>query len=562
MCITRVLTKCVLGVSVIGLLVGTVGWAQYPMGQYDETRDRDEQQTSQERMQNQQDQQSQRGQQALKVKRTSELIGKEVKDSQGETLGKINDLVLTPNYERVSYIALSSGGLWGIGGDLYAVPWSALRFGTGDECVLNISKQQIENTEGFNQDKWPSQPSWQWSSIQGQTGSLGQQQTGTAQQGLQETQRQGTQSATQDRTSQRQQDTATRGQDTRMSRQGQSERTATSAEDVARRRVTKLTGMDVRNNEDEKIGTIKEFVVAVDGAGRGMQGLRQETQGSTRSEIPQGSEQGTQRRAQQGTQQETWAQTQQQQDRSQSQGYARYGTSDSMHGGHVVYTVVALGGFWGFGEEYALVPSNAVNLRAQRDYARLDTTKETLEAIAFDPDEWPNLSSRSYAQQVYSRFDEQPYWIVLGYTAPSQEQQAASDKAWAADSDYNKKFDAQNTKTIEGTVENVGTFEPETGVSEGLRLRVRTDDGKIVTVYAGPQWYAQQKGFSLSSGDKIKVTGSEATIQDRSVILSSKIESGDKTLELRGDDGKPKWKKEGSQSMHQQQQHEGTDRQR
>ncbi len=567
MCNTRMWTRWALGVSVIGLLIGTVGWAQYPMGQYDqydETKNQDEHKTSQEQMQRQQDQQ---GQQTLMVKRTSKLIGQEAKGADGEALGTIHDLVLTSDFERVSYIALSSGGVWGIGDTLHAIPWSALKHTADDSCVLNLTKSQLEGKEGFNQDRWPSEPDSQWASLSGTE----MHEDGSPRQ-----------------------DDAPRDQETLTDHQA-----AVASQNVQRRRVTKLTGMDVQNYEGEDIGNIEEFVVAVEGTSPAMQqgrrGQRERSGGQQlvaqvqqklQQQLPQAdisvsiSEdtatlRGSVQQDDQKQQAEQIAKSIQGIENIENQINVRggqqmaqqqeYGRSDaaagSMQGGHLVYTVISLGGFWGFGEEYALVPSNAVNLQSQRNYARLDADQETLEAIAFNPGEWPNLSSRSYAQQVYSRFDEQPYWVVLGYTSPD-DYETMSQEAWDAESEYSKKFDAQDVKTIEGTIESVGTFQPAAGVREGLRLRVKTDEDKIVTVYAGPQWYAQQEDFWLRAGDEVKVTGCPTTIRDRSVIMASKLQSGDKTLELRGEDGAPKWKREGAESMQQQDQDQDRNRSR
>ncbi len=606
MCNARMWTRWALGVSLIGMVIGSAGWAQYPMGQYEyETDDQEEQQTSQERMQSQQ---SQQGQQTLMVKRTSKLIGQEAKGTDGETLGTIHDLVLTPDFERVSYIALSSGGVWGIGDTLHAIPWSALKYTADDSCVLNLTKAQLEGKEGFNQDRWPSEPDSQWSSLSGsqtqsRTWQRQQDTTEHQQQSQTERQRQQMENDMQERTSQRRQSIARRDEETGTSRQ-----IATAHRNIQRRRVTKLTGMDVQNYEGENIGNVEGFVVAIEGSSgampqsqrEGTQSARQQTSASDQrltrqieqklqQQLPQANisvsihqetatlhgsvpQESHKQQAEQIAKSVQGIQNienqinvsgrQQMAQRQQQQEYGwSHATAGSMQGGHLVYTVISLGGFWGFGEEYALVPSNAMNLQSQRDYARLDADKETLEAIAFNPGEWPNLSSRSYAQQVYTRFDEQPYWVVLGYTGPD-DYETMSQEAWDAEGEYSKKFDAQNVKTIEGTIESVGTFQPATGVREGLRLRVRTNEDKIVTVYAGPQWYAQQKDFWLRAGDEIEVTGCPTTIRERSVIMASKLQSGDKTLELRGEDGMPKWKKEGSGSMQHQNQNQNQERNR
>lgn len=527
MCIKREWTRCVVGVITIGLLFGAVATAQYPMGQYDPDATRQTDRTSQQDREKEGD---------LQVARTSQLIGQRVNDTQGERLGIIHDLVLTPDHERVSYLVLSSGGFWGIGANLHAIPWSALQKVEGDTYVLNISKQRLDNAEGFDRNRWPSQADARWSVLTQDT--------------IRSAQQQGT--------------TSTRQQD-RTDWLQQDQQMVAGDRNVQARRVSRLTGMDVQNYAGEDIGNIEEFVVSLSGTPRQMQGIQQESdrpqQSATRpgtGQTGQQSQQQADRQQQSATRPGTGQAGQQQMTQRDQQDYDRdmaYGR-DHMQGGHVVYTVISMGGFLGFGQEYALVPANAVRFQPQRNYARLDTDKETLEAIAFKPREWPDLTSRSYAQEVHNHFDEQPYWAVLGFVDPSgEQQQIASRNAWAPDSEYNQKFDADNIKTIEGTVQSIGSFEPVAGVREGLRLRVQMDDGEMVTVYAGPQWYAQQKNFSIRSGDRIQVTGSEAEIRQRSVIMATKIESADGTLELRSEQGEPKW---GDRQMRQQRQRTGS----
>ena len=83
------------------------------------------------------------------------------------------------------------------------------------------------------------------------------------------------------------------------------------------------------------------------------------------------------------------------------------------------------------------------------------------------------------------------------------------------------------------------------------RLRIDEREWELET----EQWYAQQENFSIRSGDTIKVTGSEAEIRQRSVIMATKLEVDDRTLELRSEQGEPKW---GERQMQQQRQRTGS----
>lgn len=211
--------------------------------------------------------------------------------------------------------------------------------------------------------------------------------------------------------------------------------------------------------------------------------------------------------------------------------------------GQVAYAVISFGGVWGIGEKFAAVPSTAIDIQSRRHMARLDADRNTLEKIAFASDEFPDLSNREYAQQLHETFHAEPYWTVLGYVGAEQDQ-AASQRAWGTESQFAKHFDAKNVKTIQGTVESIGSFLPEDaapGSSGGMRIRLTTDDGKLITVYAGPQWYAQQNDFYVKPGDKINVTGSQTKIGWRPVLVASQIKAGDRTLRLRNETGQPLW---------------------
>lgn len=86
----------------------------------------------------------------------SSLEGDQVKNRQGEELGKIKDIMIDTETHDVAYYVLSFGGVMGLGDDLFAVPPEAMRVDTADKCfVLNVDKKLLENAEGFDKDHWP-----------------------------------------------------------------------------------------------------------------------------------------------------------------------------------------------------------------------------------------------------------------------------------------------------------------------------------------------------------------------------------------------------------------------
>jgi sporulation protein YlmC with PRC-barrel domain len=95
--------------------------------------------------------------------KTSDFIGKGVKNPDGEDLGKVDDIVIDPDNWRITYGVLSFGGFLGIGDDLFALPWSSLELkGNAEVFTLNIDKERLQKAEGFDKDNWPNMADERW----------------------------------------------------------------------------------------------------------------------------------------------------------------------------------------------------------------------------------------------------------------------------------------------------------------------------------------------------------------------------------------------------------------
>ncbi len=94
--------------------------------------------------------------------RASQLIGMNIQDEQGKSLGEINDFVLDANSGKIRYAAVTYGGFLGVGDKMFAVPWAAFHCRQNPDdrddyvLVLNVTQQQLEGAQGFDQDHWPN----------------------------------------------------------------------------------------------------------------------------------------------------------------------------------------------------------------------------------------------------------------------------------------------------------------------------------------------------------------------------------------------------------------------
>lgn len=87
----------------------------------------------------------------------SKLTGDDVKNSQGESLGDLKDIMIDTSSGKIAYGVLAFGGTLGMGKKLFAVPWDALSVdGENKQLILDVTKDRLKNAPGFDQDHWPN----------------------------------------------------------------------------------------------------------------------------------------------------------------------------------------------------------------------------------------------------------------------------------------------------------------------------------------------------------------------------------------------------------------------
>lgn len=92
------------------------------------------------------------------------LIGNDVYNYEDEDVGDIKEIMLDVASGNIAYAVLSFGSVLGMGGKLFAVPWSALKLDTEKKrFLLNINKERLQNAPGFDKDSWPNLADQTWS---------------------------------------------------------------------------------------------------------------------------------------------------------------------------------------------------------------------------------------------------------------------------------------------------------------------------------------------------------------------------------------------------------------
>jgi sporulation protein YlmC with PRC-barrel domain len=87
----------------------------------------------------------------------STLIGASVKNPQGESLGKIDELVIDPQQAQVKIVVVSIGGVLGIGSKYVAVPWSEVKSSDdGKTVIIAKAKEELENAPEWKKPEPPA----------------------------------------------------------------------------------------------------------------------------------------------------------------------------------------------------------------------------------------------------------------------------------------------------------------------------------------------------------------------------------------------------------------------
>ena len=80
--------------------------------------------------------------------RTSKVVGSTVINEANETVGTIDDLIVTPN-EKVPFAVLSVGGFLGMGTKYVVVPYSSLEVKDKRMVLRNATKESLKGLPEF-----------------------------------------------------------------------------------------------------------------------------------------------------------------------------------------------------------------------------------------------------------------------------------------------------------------------------------------------------------------------------------------------------------------------------
>jgi sporulation protein YlmC with PRC-barrel domain len=92
----------------------------------------------------------------LRILTATSIIGDNVVNHGGESLGKISEIMLNVSEGRIEYVIIAFGGFLGFRQKFFAVPFNALTVDAGRQVfIFDKSRESFETSPGFNRAHWP-----------------------------------------------------------------------------------------------------------------------------------------------------------------------------------------------------------------------------------------------------------------------------------------------------------------------------------------------------------------------------------------------------------------------
>lgn len=101
-------------------------------------------------------------------------------------------------------------------------------------------------------------------------------------------------------------------------------------------------------------------------------------------------------------------------------------------------------------------------------------------------------------------------------------------------------YDPSRVETIQGTVLEIQGGNRGNRMPHGMYLQIKTNT-ETLGLHVGPAWYLDQQNFQIQPNDVVEVTGTRVNWGGQQSLIVGEIKKGNQTLQLRDENGYPRW---------------------
>lgn len=134
-------------------------------------------------------------------------------------------------------------------------------------------------------------------------------------------------------------------------------------------------------------------------------------------------------------------------------------------------------------------------------------------------------------------------WVLMAAWAGSAAAGPEKMGGWELDGAYNQLYKSSERDRLKGVIEEVTEVIPLPGMSPGVAIILRDEDGDKVRVHLGPRWFVDPQGIGVRKGDEVKIRGAWAEVGGEDVFIASKVKRSEfeEFKVRRTRDGYPFW---------------------
>jgi sporulation protein YlmC with PRC-barrel domain len=86
--------------------------------------------------------------------RAKKVIGTNIKDTSGKTIGKVEDIVLDKLSNNIMFAIVGFGGFLGMGEKYHPLPWSVLDYDeNAGGYVVSLTKEQLQAAPAYSMEE-------------------------------------------------------------------------------------------------------------------------------------------------------------------------------------------------------------------------------------------------------------------------------------------------------------------------------------------------------------------------------------------------------------------------
>ncbi len=191
--------------------------------------------------------------------------------------------------------------------------------------------------------------------------------------------------------------------------------------------------------------------------------------------------------------------------------------------GRIEYLIIKTGTTLGMGGRAVAIPYASFGWeRGEKDRFILSMTSEQLKL-------YPEYTTEHWAAMKDTKVEH-----------PSALRKAIEADAGAPMDPYAGGLTTAKKTRVEGEVTTVDRVRTST-FGEQVVIGVRTTDNLMRRITLGPSWFINSSASAPMRGDKVVVDAVELPRDPDQLLAGTHIQSGDRQLHLRSDDGQPAW---------------------